>query len=51
MGKVKPDVVLFGEMLPVDAIERARVLAEGADLMICVGSLARGLPGGRACPS
>ena len=38
MGKVKPDVVLFGEMLPVEAIERARVLAEGADLMICVGS-------------
>jgi NAD-dependent deacetylase len=38
MGKVKPDVVLFGEMLPVEAIERARVLAEGAELMICVGS-------------
>jgi NAD-dependent deacetylase len=38
MGKVKPDVVLFGEMLPVEAIERARQLAESADLMICVGS-------------
>jgi NAD-dependent deacetylase len=38
MGKVKPDVVLFGEMLPVEAIERARMLAETADLMICVGS-------------
>jgi len=38
MGKVKPDVVLFGEMLPVEAIERARTLAENADLMICVGS-------------
>jgi len=37
-GKVKPDVVLFGEMLPVEAIERARSLAESADLMICVGS-------------
>ena len=28
LGKVKPDVVLFGEMLPVEAIERARELAE-----------------------
>lgn len=37
-GLVKPDVVLFGEMLPVEAIERARRFAEGADLMICVGS-------------
>lgn len=37
-GKVKPDVVLFGEMLPVEAIERARSLAATADLMICVGS-------------
>ncbi len=38
LGKVKPDVVLFGEMLPIEAIERARSLAEGADLMICIGS-------------
>ncbi len=38
MGKVKPDVVLFGELLPVAAIERARALAEGVDLMLCVGS-------------
>jgi len=37
-GLVKPDVVLFGEMLPVEAIERARSLATSADLMICVGS-------------
>jgi NAD-dependent deacetylase len=37
-GKVKPDVVLFGEMLPLAAIERARELAEGADLMLCIGS-------------
>ncbi len=37
-GKVKPDVVLFGELLPVDAIERARELSESADLMLCVGS-------------
>ena len=38
LGKVKPDVVLFGEMLPVAAIERARELAERAELMICIGS-------------
>lgn len=35
---VKPDVVLFGEMLPAEAIERASELAEEADLMLCVGS-------------
>jgi NAD-dependent deacetylase len=38
MGKVKPDVVLFGEMLPTTAIEEARRLAAEADLMLCVGS-------------
>jgi NAD-dependent deacetylase len=35
---LKPDVVLFGEYLPVDAIERAQGLALGADLMLCIGS-------------
>ncbi len=37
-GAVKPDVVLFGEFLPEEAMARATELAEGADLMICVGS-------------
>jgi NAD-dependent deacetylase len=37
-GAVKPDVVLFGELLPADAIEAAQRLAERADLMLCVGS-------------
>jgi NAD-dependent deacetylase len=37
-GAVKPDVVLFGEMLPEEAMARATELAEGADLMLCVGS-------------
>lgn len=37
-GAVKPDVVLFGELLPEEAIARATELAEGADLMLCVGS-------------
>ena len=37
-GAVKPDVVLFGELLPESAMTRARDLAERAQLMICVGS-------------
>ncbi len=37
-GPVKPDVVLFGELLPEAAIARARELVERAELMICVGS-------------
>jgi len=37
-GAVKPDVVLFGEMLPESAMRRASELAERADLMLCVGS-------------
>ena len=35
---LKPDVVLFGELLPEAAIERAIALAAGADLLLCVGS-------------
>ncbi len=37
-GLVKPDVVLFGELLPEAAIAEAQTLAERAELMICVGS-------------
>jgi NAD-dependent deacetylase len=37
-GPVKPDVVLFGELLPEEAMAEATELAEGADLMLCVGS-------------
>jgi NAD-dependent deacetylase len=37
-GAVKPDVVLFGELLPEEAMVRATELAEEADLMLCVGS-------------
>jgi NAD-dependent protein deacetylase/lipoamidase len=37
-GSVKPDVVLFGELLPERAMTRARLLAEEAELMLCVGS-------------
>ncbi len=35
---VKPDVVLFGEMLPAAAMAEAEALASRADLLLCVGS-------------
>jgi NAD-dependent deacetylase len=49
-GPVKPDVVLFGEMLPEAAMRRAQELAAQAELMLCVGSSlvvqpVAGLPG------
>lgn len=49
-GAVKPDVVLFGELLPEAAMAAAVELAERAELMLCVGSSlivhpVAGLPG------
>jgi NAD-dependent deacetylase len=38
MGKVKPDVVLFGEFLPEEPMDEAQRLCESCDLLICVGS-------------
>jgi NAD-dependent deacetylase len=38
IAPLKPDVVLFGEMLPEDAISDAYALAAEADLIVCVGS-------------
>jgi NAD-dependent deacetylase len=35
---LKPDVVLFGELLDEAAMERASTLASEADLMLCIGS-------------
>jgi NAD-dependent deacetylase len=35
---LKPDVVLFGELLPASAIERATTLAREAGLVLVVGS-------------
>jgi NAD-dependent deacetylase len=35
---LKPDVVLFGELLPEAAITRAHALAARADLLLCIGS-------------
>jgi NAD-dependent deacetylase len=37
-GFLKPTVVLFGEPMPVDALNLARSLAERADVMLVVGS-------------
>jgi NAD-dependent deacetylase len=35
---LKPDVVLFGELLDSHALDRARELCEGASLLLCIGS-------------
>jgi NAD-dependent deacetylase len=50
VAPLKPDVVLFGELLPEDAIAEAQALAAEADLMLCIGSSLEvypvaGLPG------
>ena len=37
-GPLKPDVVLFGELLPEDALRRAQELCERAGLLLCIGS-------------
>ena len=37
-GPVKPDVVLFGELLPAEALAEAEALSVRADLMLCIGS-------------
>jgi NAD-dependent protein deacetylase/lipoamidase len=49
-GKVKPDVVLFGEFLPAEGMARAEQLCSSADLLLCIGSSLEvhpvaGLPG------
>jgi NAD-dependent deacetylase len=38
VAPLTPDVVLFGELLPEQALAEAQQLAMDADLMICVGS-------------
>jgi NAD-dependent deacetylase len=50
IAPLKPDVVLFGELLPERAMAEAHALAAEADLMLCVGSSLEvfpvaGLPG------
>jgi len=38
VAPLKPDVVLFGELLPADVMAEAERLALEADLMVCIGS-------------
>jgi NAD-dependent deacetylase len=38
IAPLKPDVVLFGELLPEQALAEAQSLALEADLLLCVGS-------------
>jgi NAD-dependent deacetylase len=38
VSPLKPEVVLFGEMLPEAALMEAHALAQEADLLICIGS-------------
>jgi NAD-dependent deacetylase len=38
ISPLKPNVVLFGELLPEDAMAEAQALAAEADVMVCVGS-------------
>ncbi len=35
---LKPGVVMFGELLPVDAIDRATALAQNAELLLVIGT-------------
>ena len=35
---LKPDVVLFGEYLPAEAMARAQMLCAAADLLLCIGT-------------
>jgi NAD-dependent deacetylase len=37
-GPLKPDVVLFGELLSTPVLQQARELCERADVLLCVGS-------------
>ena len=39
-GNLRPDIVLFGEYLPVDVFERATTSAESADVCVVVGTSA-----------
>lgn len=43
-GLLKPDVVLFGEMLPLEAITQAQEMALFADVMLVVGSSLEVMP-------
>lgn len=43
-GKIRPNVVWFGEMLPTDAIEAAEIAAQTCDIFFSVGTSAEVYP-------
>lgn len=43
-GVLRPDVVLFGEMIPPEALERARAEVQACDLLLVVGTSATVYP-------
>jgi NAD-dependent deacetylase len=45
-GTLRPDVVLFGELLPAAAMARASELCAGAGLILCIGSSLEVQPAG-----
>ena len=48
---LKPDVVLFGEFLPEEALSRPCALADGRRRAAVRRLVARGAPGGAGCPA
>jgi NAD-dependent deacetylase len=44
MGLIKPDVTLFGEMIPSDALFEAEQFAQQCDVVIVVGTSAQVFP-------
>lgn len=43
-GRIRPNVVWFGEMLPQDAIERAEILSSSCDVFFSIGTSAEVYP-------
>ncbi len=39
-GNLRPDVVMFGELIPMDHLQRAQMLASNCDVMLVVGTSA-----------
>ncbi len=39
-GVLRPDVVMFGEIIPVECLQRAQTLAAGCDVMLVIGTSA-----------
>lgn len=39
-GILRPDVIMFGELIPMEALQRSQMLASGCDVMLVVGTSA-----------